>query len=72
MSSPSPRRISPDEAKSLLDETPHWIIVRDGEARALLPTSDLVRHLDETAEDKTSDEEDSVDLLAIPPLRKQR
>lgn len=52
-------------ARSLLEGTPQWIIVRSGEdSRTLLPASDLARFLEEHEVDK-------VGLMEIPAQRRE-
>ena len=59
-----PRLIKRAAAESVLKQEPHWIVVRDeGQATALLPAADLARYL-------SDNEDENIDLLAIPALRK--
>lgn len=54
-----------DQARTLLSDTPQWIVVRrDDDSRSLLPASDLARFLEEH-------DSEMVNLLAIPAQRRE-
>ncbi len=59
-----PRRIRRTTAETMLKKEPNWIVIRQqDEAMALLPAADLARHLKDN-------DDDTIDLLEIPALRK--
>ncbi|MBA4500802.1 chloride channel protein [Marinobacterium marinum] len=62
----TPAQITLTEARQLLQQAPHWLLVGTGSRSVLMPPADLRQHLDSLTEEHDGL---SIDLLSMPARR---
>ena len=60
----TPQMIDREQARELLKDAPHWLIIEREENKLRMPATDLARFLEE-------DESEEIDLMEIPSQRQQ-
>lgn len=63
----TPAQLTLAEARRLLADKPHWLLVNTDSRPVLMPPADLRQHMDTLAEE--SDEDTPIDLLSLPAQR---
>ncbi len=60
----TPQRVGREQAKKLLNDAPHWLIIEREENKLRMPATDLARFLEENYSEE-------IDLMEIPSQRQQ-
>lgn len=61
------QEISRSQARKILEEQPHWLVITRQDGNLLMPAADLARYLEENEDN----EDEEIDILEIPSKRKQ-